>query len=75
MCKPIRVGVTQRRNLTITVLLLLKEIPAWPPAGTRRRGRCEMKWENEAERVMKKRSVTFNDAINRQIWRRETDNQ
>jgi hypothetical protein len=40
----------------------------WSPEGRRRRGRPEMKWEREVERVMKQKNVTPEDALNRQLW-------
>jgi hypothetical protein len=34
-----------------------------------------MKWEREMERLMKQKHVMPEEAVNRQIWRRATDNQ
>jgi hypothetical protein len=50
----------------------------WSPKGRRRRrrrGRPEMKWEREVERVMKQKNLTPEDAVNRQLWRKTTENQ
>jgi hypothetical protein len=51
-----------------------KRIMTWSPEG-RRRGRPEMKWERGVERVMKQKNLTPEDAVNRQIWRKATENQ
>jgi hypothetical protein len=40
-----------------------KRIKTWSPEGRRRRGRPEVKWEKEVERVMKQRNLTSKDAI------------
>jgi hypothetical protein len=34
-----------------------------------------MKWEREVERVMKEKNLTPEDAVNRQLWHKETKNQ
>jgi hypothetical protein len=47
----------------------------WSPEGRKRRGRFEMKWEMEVERVMKQTNVTPGYAVNRQLWRKATDIQ
>jgi hypothetical protein len=47
----------------------------WSPEGGRRRGRPEIKWEKEVERVMKQKNLTPEDAVNLQIWRKATENQ
>jgi hypothetical protein len=53
-----------------------KRIMTWSPEGRRqRRGRPEMKWEREVERVMKQKNLTPEDAVNRQLWRKATENQ
>jgi hypothetical protein len=55
-----------------------KRIMTWSPEGRRRRrirGRPEMKWEREVERVMKQKNLTPKDAVNRQLWRKATENQ
>jgi hypothetical protein len=39
------------------------------------RGRPEMKWEREVERVMKLKNLTSEGAVNRQLWRKATENQ
>ena len=41
-------------------------ITTWLEGG-RRRGRPNLKWEKEVERVMKQRNLTSDDTINRQI--------
>jgi len=41
-----------------------KRIKTWSPEGRRRRGRPEVKWEKEVERLMKQRNLTSEDAIN-----------
>jgi hypothetical protein len=38
------------------------------PEGRRQRVRSEVLWEKEVERVMKKRNLISNDAVNRQLW-------
>jgi hypothetical protein len=50
-----------------------KRIMTWSTEG--RRGRPEMKWEREVERVMKRKNLTPKDAVNRQLWRKATENQ
>jgi hypothetical protein len=37
----------------------------WSPEGRKRRGRLEMKWKREVERVMKQNNLE--DAVNKQI--------
>jgi V8-like Glu-specific endopeptidase len=49
-----------------------KRIMTWSPGGRRRRGRPEVKWEKEVERVMKQKNLTRDDAIN---WLKATENQ
>jgi hypothetical protein len=39
------------------------------------RGRPEMKWEREVERVMKQKNLTPEDAVNWQLWQKVTKNQ
>jgi hypothetical protein len=51
-----------------------KRIMTWSPEG-RRRGRPEMNWEKEVERVMKENNLTPEDAVNRQLWRKASENQ
>jgi len=41
----------------------------------RRRGRHEMTWEREMEKVLKQKNLTPEDEVNRQIWRKTTKNQ
>jgi hypothetical protein len=41
----------------------------------KRRGRPKMKWEKRSERMRKLRNVTPEKAVNRQIWRKATENQ
>jgi hypothetical protein len=43
--------------------------------GRKRRGRPEMKWEKEAEGVMKRKNLTRADKIKRQTRRNVTENQ
>jgi hypothetical protein len=52
-----------------------KRIMTWSPEGGGRRGRPEIKWEKEVERVMKQKNLTPEDAVNMQIWRKVTENQ
>jgi hypothetical protein len=53
-----------------------KRIMTWSPGGRRRRrGRPEMKWEREVERVMKQKNLTPEDSVNRQLWREATENR
>jgi hypothetical protein len=44
-------------------------IMTWLPGERRRRGRPEVKWVNEVERVMKQKTLTPDDVTNRQLWR------
>jgi hypothetical protein len=41
----------------------------------RRRGRPEIKWEKEVERLIKQKNLTPDEAKKRQIWRKATDMQ
>jgi len=41
----------------------------------KRRGRHELTWERELEKVMKQKNLTTEDEVNRQIWRKTTENQ
>jgi hypothetical protein len=52
-----------------------KQIMTWSLEGRRRRGRSEMVCEREMERLMKQKNLTPEDAVNRQLWRRTTENQ
>jgi hypothetical protein len=52
-----------------------KRIMTWSPEGRRRRGRPEMKWEREVERVVKQNNLTPENAVNRQLWRKATENR
>jgi len=52
-----------------------KRIMTWSPERRRRHGRPEVKWEKEDERVMKQRNLTYDDPVNRQLWRRKTGNR
>jgi hypothetical protein len=47
----------------------------WSPERRRRRGRLEIKWEQEVERVMKQRSLISDDAVSWQLWRLKTGNR
>lgn len=40
-----------------------KRMMTWSPGGRRRRGRLEVKWDKEAERVMKQRHLAFDVTI------------
>ena len=44
-----------------------KRIMTCLPEGRLRRGLAEVKWEKEAERVMKQRNMTSNETVNRQL--------
>jgi hypothetical protein len=50
-----------------------KRIMTW--LSEERRGRPKMKWEREVERAMKQTNLTPEDAVNRQLWRKVTENQ
>ena len=52
-----------------------KRITTWRPEGRRRRGRPEVKWDKEVERVIKHRNLTSEEAINRQIRQLKTGNR
>jgi hypothetical protein len=53
-----------------------KRIMTWSPEGRRqRRGRPEVKWEKEVERVVKQSILTSDDAVNRKLWRLTTINR
>ena len=52
-----------------------KRIMTWSPEGRRRRGRPEVKWEKEVERVVKQSNLTSDEAVNRKLWRLTTSNQ
>jgi hypothetical protein len=43
-------------------------------AGRKRRGRHEMTWERELEKVLKQKKLTPEDEVNRQIWRKRQRN-
>jgi hypothetical protein len=45
-----------------------KRIMAWSPEGRRRRGQPEIKQEKEVERVIKQRTLKYDDAFNRKPW-------
>jgi hypothetical protein len=47
----------------------------WSPEGRKRRGRFEMKWEMEVERVMKQKNLTPEYAVNRRLGRKATEIQ
>ena len=49
-----------------------KRIMAWSREGRRGRGQPEIKWEKEVERVIKQRTLTFDDAINPKPWQLKT---
>ena len=49
-----------------------KRIMTWSPEGRRRRGQPEIKWEKEVEKVMKQRTLTCDDAIDRKPWQLKT---
>jgi len=42
--------------------------------GRKIRGRPEMKWEREAERVIKQKNLTCEDKIKGETWRNATEN-
>jgi len=44
-------------------------------ARRKRRGRHEMTWERELEKMLKQKNLTSEDEVNRQIWRKATENQ
>jgi hypothetical protein len=46
-----------------------KRIMTWSLEGRRRRGRPDVKWEKKVGSVMKKKDLTSDDAVNRQLWR------
>ena len=52
-----------------------KRILTWSREGTKRKGRVQIKWERQVERVMKQKNLTTEDAISRQIWPKVTENQ
>jgi len=52
-----------------------ERIMTWSPEGSRRRGRPEAKWDEEVERVMKKRNWRSGDAVRQKLWRLETSNR
>jgi len=52
-----------------------KRIMTCSPEGRRRRGRPEVKWEKEVERVVKQSNLTSDEAVNRKLWRLTTSNQ
>jgi hypothetical protein len=41
----------------------------------KKKKKTEMKWEREVECVMKQKSLSFEDAVNRQVWRKATESQ
>jgi len=43
----------------------------WSPGGRRREG-FEVKWEKDVEKLMKQMNLTRDEAVNRQLWRKET---
>jgi hypothetical protein len=43
--------------------------------GIKRRGRPEIKWEREVESVIKQKNLTPQDAVNRQLRLKATENQ
>ena len=52
-----------------------KRIMTLSPEGRRRRGRPEVSWEEEVERVMMQRNLIFDDPVNRQTRRLKTSNR
>jgi hypothetical protein len=48
---------------------------SWSLEGIKRRGSPEIKWEREVESVMKQKNLTPQDAVNRQLWLKATENQ
>jgi hypothetical protein len=44
-------------------------------AERKRRGKHEMTWERELEKELKQKNLTPEDEVNRQIWRKTTENQ
>ena len=51
-----------------------KRILTSSPRGRRQRGRPDVKWEKEVERVMKQRNVISDYAVNWQVWLLNTSN-
>ena len=47
----------------------------WSLELRKRRERPEMKWEREVNRVMKQKNLTREDTVDRQIWRKATENR
>ena len=52
-----------------------KRIMALSPERKLWSGHPEVKWEKEFERVIKERILTYDDAVNRQLWQRKTGNR
>jgi len=52
-----------------------KRIMTSSPEGRLRRGRSELNCEKEVERVVKQSNLTSDDAVNRKLWRKATENQ
>jgi hypothetical protein len=53
----------------------LNDAMTWSPEGRIRRGRPEMKWEREIERVIKHKNITPEDAVNWKLWQKATEDQ
>jgi hypothetical protein len=52
-----------------------ERILTWSQEGRKRRGRPEMKWKREMERVTMHKNQIPEDAVNRQIWRKATEKE
>jgi len=52
-----------------------KIIMYWSQGGRRGRGRPEVKWVEESERVMKQVNSTCDDPVNGRVWRLKTGNR
>jgi hypothetical protein len=50
-------------------------ILTWSAEGRKRRGRPEIKWDKEVERVIKQTNLLSDEAIKTQIWRKLPENQ
>jgi len=61
----LRVGDNRRPTRILT----------WSVEGRKRRGRPQMKWEREVERVLKQTNLLSEEAVKTQIWRKLPENQ
>ena len=50
-------------------------ILTWSAEGRKRRGRPDMTWEREVERVIKQTNLLSDEAVKTQIWRKLPENQ